>query len=49
MNVKNNGTHGTRGFIQVQATVRIKTLRPMCVDCIMIRWVEILSTPPFIG
>jgi hypothetical protein len=26
-----------------------KTLRPMCVGCIMIAWVETPSTPPFIG
>jgi hypothetical protein len=26
-----------------------KTLCPMCVGCIMIAWVEIPSTPPFIG
>jgi hypothetical protein len=32
MGAKNNGTLGTRGFIQVQAFVRIKTLRPVCVD-----------------
>jgi hypothetical protein len=29
--VKNNGTQGTRGFIQVQASVRIKTICPVCV------------------
>jgi hypothetical protein len=47
--VENNGTRGTRAFIQVQASMRIKTLCPMCVDCIMIAWIETLSTPPFIG
>jgi hypothetical protein len=30
-------------------TVRIKTLRLVCVGCILIRWVEMPSTPPFIG
>jgi hypothetical protein len=47
--VESNGTQWTRGFIQVQASVRIKMLRPMCVSCIMICWVETPSTPPFIG
>jgi hypothetical protein len=28
---KNNGTLGTRRFIQVQASMRIKTLRPVCI------------------
>jgi hypothetical protein len=40
---------GTLGFIQVHASVRIKNLRHVCVDCIMIAWVETPSTPPFIG
>jgi hypothetical protein len=26
-----------------------KTLHPVCVDCIMIAWVDTPSTPPFIG
>jgi hypothetical protein len=26
-----------------------KTLRLVCVGCIMIAWVETSSTPPFIG
>jgi hypothetical protein len=26
-----------------------KTIRPGCVSCIMIAWVETASTPPFIG
>jgi hypothetical protein len=29
--VKNNGMQGTRGFIQVWAFMRIKTLRHVCV------------------
>jgi hypothetical protein len=29
--------------------VRIKTLCPICVGCIMIAWVETPSTSPFIG
>jgi hypothetical protein len=46
--VENNGTQETRGFIQVQASVRIKTLHPVCVSCIMIHWVETpsISTCP---
>jgi hypothetical protein len=36
MNVENNGMQGTRGFIKVQASIRIKTLRYVCVSCIMI-------------
>jgi hypothetical protein len=49
MDVENNGMQGTRGFIQVQASVRIKTLCHMCVGCIMIAWIETFSIPPFIG
>jgi hypothetical protein len=30
--VKNNGTQGTRGFGHVRASLRIKTLRPICVS-----------------
>jgi hypothetical protein len=48
-NVENNGMQGTQGFIQVWASMRIKTLRPVCVDCIMVAWVETPSTPPCIG
>jgi hypothetical protein len=47
--VENNRTQETRGFIQVRASVRIKTRRPVCVNCIMFAWVEIPSTHPFIG
>jgi hypothetical protein len=36
----NIGMQGTRGFIQVQASRRIIALRPVCVGCIMIVWVE---------
>jgi hypothetical protein len=46
---ENKDTQGTREFIQVHASVRIKIQRPMCVGCIIIRWVETPSTPPFIG
>jgi hypothetical protein len=49
MDAKNNGTQGTRGFIKVRASMRIKTLRPVCVGCIMFHWVETPFTPPFIG
>jgi hypothetical protein len=45
MDVENNGMQETRGFIQVRASMRIKTLRPVCVGCIMIRWIETTSTP----
>jgi hypothetical protein len=47
--VENNGTQETQGFIQVCASIRIKTLQPVWVGCIMIPWVETPSTPPFIG
>jgi hypothetical protein len=47
--MENNGMQGTRGFIQVRAFVRIKTLHLVCIGCIMIHWVETPSTPPFIG
>jgi hypothetical protein len=47
--VENNETQETRGFIQVWASVRIKTLCSVCVDCIMISLVETPSTHPFIG
>jgi hypothetical protein len=47
--VENNGTQGTRWIIQVRASMRIKTLRPVCVDYIIIHWIETPSTPPFIG
>jgi hypothetical protein len=47
--VENNGTQETRGFIQVRASVRIKTLHLVCVGCIMIAWIETPSTHPFIG
>jgi hypothetical protein len=30
--VKNNGMRGTRGFIQVQSSLWIKTLCPVCVS-----------------
>jgi hypothetical protein len=30
----------TRGFIQVQPSVTVKTLLPVCIGCIMIAWVE---------
>jgi hypothetical protein len=49
MDVEHNEMQETRGFIQVWASVRKKTLRLVCVDCIMIAWVETPSTPPFIG
>jgi hypothetical protein len=49
IDVENNGTQETRGFIQVQASVRIKPLCHVCVNCIMIAWVDTPSTPPFIG
>jgi hypothetical protein len=45
----NNGTQGIRGFIKVRASMRIKTIRPLCVGCNMIRWAKTLSTSPFIG
>jgi hypothetical protein len=38
--VENNGMQGTQGFIQVRASMRIKTLRLVCVGCIMIPWAE---------
>jgi hypothetical protein len=47
--VENNGIQRTRGFIQVRASMRIKTLHVVCVGCIMIHWIETPSTPPFIG
>jgi hypothetical protein len=47
MVVENNGTQETRGFIQVRASVGIKTLCPVCVSCIMISLVETPSTHPF--
>jgi hypothetical protein len=47
--VENNGTLETRWFIQVRASVRIKTLHPMCIACIMIPWVETPSTPLLLG
>jgi hypothetical protein len=47
MDVENNGTQVTRGFIQVRASVRINPLRFVWASCIMIAWVETLSTPPF--
>jgi hypothetical protein len=47
--VENNGTQETRGFIQVQTSVRIKIICPVCVGYIMIVWVETPSIPPFIG
>jgi hypothetical protein len=47
--MENNGTQVTQGFIQVQAFMGIKILRPVCVSCIIIAWVETPSTPPFIG
>jgi hypothetical protein len=46
--VMNNGTRGSRGFIEVQASRSIIALCPMCVGCIMIAWVETPSTTPFI-
>jgi hypothetical protein len=46
--VMNNGMQGTQGFIQVQVSHRIIALRPVCISCIMIAWVETPSTPPFI-
>jgi hypothetical protein len=48
MDVMNNEMQGTQGFIQVQASQRIIALCHVCVDCIMIAWVETPSTPPFI-
>jgi hypothetical protein len=42
--MENNGTQGTQGFIQVQASVRIKTQYPVCIGCIMIACVETPST-----
>jgi hypothetical protein len=39
-NMENSGTQGTRGFIEVRASMRIKPLHPVCVICIMIHWVE---------
>jgi hypothetical protein len=47
--MENNRTQETRGFIQVWASMKIKTLRHVCINCIMIAWVENPSTPPFIG
>jgi hypothetical protein len=47
--VENNGTQETRGFIQVQTSMRIKSECPVCVSCIMIASVETPSTNPFIG
>jgi hypothetical protein len=47
--VMNNGAQGTRGFIHVQASQRVIVLRPVCIGCIMIAWVETSSTPPSIG
>jgi hypothetical protein len=40
---------GTRGFIQVRASVRIKTLCLVSIGYIMIAQIETPSTPPFIG
>jgi hypothetical protein len=47
--VENNEMQGTQWFIQVRAYVRIKTIRPVCIDCIIIYWVETPSTHSFIG
>jgi hypothetical protein len=47
--VKNNVTQETRGFMQVRASVTIKTLHPVCISCIMIARVETSYTHPFIG
>jgi hypothetical protein len=38
--VENNEIQESRGFIQVQASVMVKTLLPVCIGCIMIAWVE---------
>jgi hypothetical protein len=34
-NVKNKGTQGTRGFIQVRVSMRIKILCPVCVGVLL--------------
>jgi hypothetical protein len=31
MNAENNGTQGTRGFIQIRASMRIKILHHVCI------------------
>jgi hypothetical protein len=49
MDIEKMGTQGTQGFIQVRASVRIKTLCPVCVGCIMIAWAKTSSTTPFIS
>jgi hypothetical protein len=49
MDVESNGTQGIQGFIQVWASMKIKTLRPVCVICIIIHCIETTSTPHFIG
>jgi hypothetical protein len=49
MDVVNNGMQGTRGFIQVRASVRIKALCLVCFGYLMIAWVKTPSTPPFVG
>jgi hypothetical protein len=49
MDAKNNGTQGTRGVIQVRAPCEDKIPMSYVRRCIMIYWVETLSTPPFIG
>jgi hypothetical protein len=45
--VMNNGTQGTQGFIQVQASRRIIALHPVCVGCIIIAWVKTPLYPSF--
>jgi hypothetical protein len=47
MDVENNGMQGTRWIIQVWASVRIKILRPVCIGCIIIRWIETPFYPSF--
>jgi hypothetical protein len=49
MDVESNGIQGACRFIQIHASVRIKTLHHVCVSFIMIAWVKISSTHPFIG
>jgi hypothetical protein len=46
--VKNNGTRETWGFRQVRASLRIKTICPVCIGVLWLLGFETLSTPPFI-
>jgi hypothetical protein len=38
--VENNGTERHEGFRQVWASMRVKTVHPRCVGCLVIAWVE---------